>query len=80
MTPEKPIPTPHPFLSLIVSYVMSLALVTPVVAIGWNLGLHGAGIAEDTIDWSTALGLAFVVVILRMIAAGARPATTFSIR
>lgn len=80
MTPETQTQTettvqqpPNMVVAYITTWLFSLALLTPLVALAWNMGIQGAGIVSHGIDWSTALGLAITVLILRTIAAGARP-------
>lgn len=72
MTPEKQ-QTSNTLSYIIGSYLAFLLVMTPIIAIGWNVGLQGAEIVDHSINWGTALGLAFVVMALRAIAAGARP-------
>jgi len=76
VTPEKQQPTPAPISPvwyIFGSYIMFVAIYTPLIAIAWNVGLKGAEIVDNGIGWGTALGLAILVMILRSIAAGARP-------
>lgn len=44
-----------------------LLLTTVIVLVAWNVGLEGAGIVDNDIGFWTALGLAFVINILRSI-------------
>lgn len=78
MTPAPPKHAPpSPVAQMVVAYIFMLLFFTPVIALAWNLGLHGAGIVDHTIDWMTALGLSFVVMVARAIVSAARPATMF---
>ena len=51
-------------------FVMSLA-----VALAWNCGLYGSGLADHKISFITAIGLAVALNIIRYVLSGVRSVT-----
>ncbi len=41
------------------------AILTPLIMVGWNVGLEPAGIVPSDIGWVTALGLAVAFSLAR---------------
>jgi hypothetical protein len=70
VTPATPTPPPNPSALLVLMFwgwVLYLLVITPLIVLGWNLGLQPAGIVDESIGWMTGVGLAFCTVIVRSI-------------
>lgn len=53
-------------------FLVWYGVLTPAIMVAWNIGLENAGIVSNNIGWWTALGLAVVVSLLRLILAAGR--------
>lgn len=40
-------------------------LLTPLIMMAWNVGLHNSGLVPNEISWWTALGLTCAVLVVR---------------
>lgn len=54
-------------LLFIVLFLLSITITTALVFVGWNVGLENSGLVDNEIGWWTAMGIAFLVNIVRSI-------------